>query len=326
MKVIIPNYSQDDNFANNVAYTLTKMGHEVLTVPKPTRLLDHRVMHLMQIAYEKFMPLRLTPQEKWLREVHKQFKPDLVLALTQELNEELLAELRAGGAKTACWWGDTAANMRKQGVLVKHWDAIFIKDSFAAAKMRILGLNASYLPEAMNPDWHIKCYTKINDRICFAGNAYSYRHFLIRRMIDAGIGNIDLYGSRPPRWADQVVKETYRSKFIVKEEKSRIFGESLACINSTSMSEGNSLNCRTFEIAGAAGLQIMEYRQAVEDCFEPGKEILTFQSIEELKELLVRYRRDVRESEAIRNAGWKRANSEHTYAHRLQTIITRIWS
>jgi spore maturation protein CgeB len=278
-------------------------------------------MHLMQIGYEKFFPLKLTPQEKWLKKNHVKLKPDLILALTQELNEELLGELKSAGAVTACWWGDTPANMRKQGLLVKNWDFIFIKDRFAAQKMRTLGLNTVYMPEAMNPDWHKKCYTNINSNVCFAGNAYSYRHFLIRRMLDCGVKDIVLYGSRPPRWSDPLVSRTYQHKFIVKEEKSRIFGESLACINSTSMTEGNSLNCRTFEIAGAAGLQIMEYRQAIEDCFEPGREMLSFSSVEELAELLGRYKRDVREAEEIRMAGYRRANAEHTYRHRLEKIL-----
>lgn len=324
MRFIIPNYSLDDNFANNVAHTLLKMGHEVLTVPKPTQLLDHRVMHMMQIVYDKLFPLQLMPQEKWLKKVHTEFKPDAIIALTQELNEDLLAELRSTGAATISWWGDPPANMRKQGLLVKNWDLVFIKDRYAAFKMRTLGINAHYLPEAMNPDWHKKCYTTIGSNLCFAGNTYNYRHMLIRRLIDAGFSDITLYGDRPPRWADPRVGQKFMNKFIVKEEKSRIFGESLACINSTSMSEGNSLNCRAFEIAGAAGLQIMEYRPAIEDCFEPEKEIVTYSSLEELFDKIKRYGVNVTEAEQIRNRAHTRAHSEHTYEHRLNTIISHI--
>ena len=324
MRFIIPNYSLDDNFTNNVAHTLLKMGHEVLTVPKPTQLLDHRFMHMLQIVYDKVLPMRLMPQEKWLQKVHRDFKPDVVLALTQELDENLLGELRQGGATTISWWGDTPANMRKQGLLVKNWDFIYIKDKYAAFKLRTLGLNAHYLPEAMNPDWHKKLYTQIGTNICFAGSAYNYRHFLIRKLVESGFTDITLYGDRPPRWAVESVKASYMNRFIVKEEKSRIFGESLACINSTAMSEGNSINCRAFEIAGSCGLQVMEYRQAVEDCFEPGKEIVTYASLEELQEKLNKYQTDRPEAERIRNNGYQRALNEHTYEHRLNTILENI--
>jgi spore maturation protein CgeB len=324
MRFIIPNYSQEDNFTNNVAHTLLKMGHEVLTVPKPSSVVDHRFMHILQIVYDKVFPLKLMPQEKWLKKVHHEFKPDVVLALTQQLDESLLQELRNNGAVTVSWWGDTPANMRKQGLLVNGWDYIFIKDNYAAFKMRTVGLNAHYLPEAMNPDWHVKCYSRIGTNLCFAGNAYNYRHYLIRKLIEAGYDDITLYGDRPPRWASEALKGKYMNRFIVKEEKSKVFGESFACINSTAMSEGNSLNCRSFEIAGAGGLQVLEYRPAVEDCFEPGKEIVTYSSFEELTEVLTKYKTDVKEAEMIRSNGNRRALQEHTYKHRLETILKKI--
>jgi spore maturation protein CgeB len=261
------------------------------------------------------------PQEKWLRKTYKTFKPDMVLALTQELDEELLSEMKSAGIRTVAWWGDPPANMRKAGLLVDHWDHIFIKDKYAAFKLNTLDISASYLPEAMNPDWHVKCYSRIGNEICFAGNAYNYRHYLIRKLHEAGIGDVMLYGDRPPRWASEVVKKAYTGKFIVKKEKSRVFGESLACINSTSMAEGDSLNCRAFEIAGAAGLQIIEYRPAVEDCFEPGKELLVYRTIEELIDCIQRAKKDRNGVERIRLAGYERAKAEHTYEHRLKHII-----
>ncbi len=325
MRIIIPNYSLDDNFTNNVAYTLVKMGHEVLTVPKPTQLLSHRMMHLMQIVYDRVMPMRLMPQEKWLRSVHKSYRPDLVLALTQELDEALLSELKQAGAVTVSWWGDTPANMRKQGLLVKNWDWVFIKDRYAAFKLNTLGINAEFLPEAMNPDWHIRNYESIGSNLCFAGNVYNYRHFLIRQLIEHGLTDITLFGDRPPRWAAPEVKAVYKNRFIVKEEKSRIFGESFACINSTAMSEGNSLNCRAFEIAGAAGLQIMEYRPAIEDCFEPEHEIVTYSSVPELVEKVERLKKDSSLAEKVRLAGHRRALSEHTYQHRIDYIFNKVF-
>jgi len=321
MKCIIPSYALPDNFTENVAHALRQMGHEVLTAPVPSRVIDHRVMHVMQLGYEKFMPNRLPPQEKWLLKTYRTFRPDLVIALTHSISEQTLLELQRSGVRTVAWWGDTPANMRKQGLLSYGWDHIFIKDRYAVFKMKTLGLPAHFLPEAMNPDWHRPCATTIGKDIVFAGNAYDYRHFLIRQMLKAGIGHIRLYGNRPPRWSDPAVNECFVGKFIVKEEKSRVFGEALACINSTAMSEGNSINCRTFEIAGAGGLQIMEYRQAIEDCFEPEKEILTFSSIEELADKIRFYGANEASNRTVREAASRRAHAEHTYRHRLETII-----
>jgi len=324
MKFIIPNYSLPDNFAENVAFTLRLMGHEVLTAPKPVQLINDKLMHLMQLSFEKFFPESLTPQEKWLLKVYKEYKPDVVLTLTQSINEEVLLALKKQGIITACWWGDTPANMRKQGLLCNGWDFIFIKDKYAAFKLKTLGLNAFYLPEAMNPQWHKKCYTTLDNSLLFAGNTYDYRHYLIFKLMEAGIKDIKLYGQRPPRWAKKEVKELFLNKFIVKEEKAFHFGSSFACINSTAMTEGNSLNCRTFEIAGCGALQIMEYRPALEDCFEPEKEIVTYSSFDELLFKIDYYKKDAVKAMAVRNGGYDRAVKEHTYQHRLNTIINKI--
>lgn len=321
MRIIVPSYSLPDNFTENVAVTLRMMGHEVLTAPKPVQWIDQRLMHIMQIGYEKFAPNRLTPQERWLLKVYKEFRPEMMIAVTHAVSESTLLTLRKSGCINIAWWGDTAANMRNQGLLCYGWDHIFIKDRYAVFKLQTLGLNASFLPEAMNPMWHKPCYSKINDDVVFAGNTYEYRHFLIRRLLDSGCSSIKQYGNRPPRWADPRLTDLFQHKFIVKEEKSRIFGEALACINSTSMTEGNSINCRTFEIAGAGGFQIMEYRQAIEDCFEPGNEIETFSSVEELLEKLDRYKKDQGAAMVIRENAQKRALNEHTYQHRLEYIL-----
>jgi spore maturation protein CgeB len=137
----------------------------------------------------------------------------------------------------------------------------------------------------------------------------------------AGVKDIKLYGQRPPRWAKEEVKRLFLNKFIVKEEKSYHFGSSFACINSTAMSEGNSLNCRTFEIAGSGALQIMEYREALRDCFEPEKEIVTWSSFDELIDKISYYRNNPQRAMEVRQAAYNRALKEHTYQHRLSNII-----
>ena len=326
MKIIIPNYALEDTFVENVVVTLKAMGHTVITPPIRSKIIGHKYVHILEEVYEKIYPNNYTPQEKWLITTLKQNKADLLIALTQSIKEEILFEAKKRKIITVAWWGDTPANMRKEGLLCYGWDYIFIKDKYAAFKLNTLALNAHYLPEAMNPIWHKPLYTanEINDYILFAGNTYDYRHFLIRQLLNNNITKINLFGYPPPKWADKRLSSIYTKKYIIKEEKSKQFGFALACINSTAMSEGNSINCRAFEIAGAAGLQIMEYRQAIEDCFEPGKEILTFSNIDELIELLNKYSKDKDAAIKIRHAGHKRVLSSHTYEIRLKTIFSQI--
>jgi spore maturation protein CgeB len=107
-------------------------------------------------------------------------------------------------------------------------------------------------------------------------------------------------------------------------EKSRVFGEGAACLNTFPLAEGDSLNCRAFEVAGAAGLQIIEYRPAIEQCFEPGKELVSFKTYEELLGHIERAISHPQEMLPIRKAAAKRALAEHTYRHRLDVILAGI--
>lgn len=324
MRFIIPNYSIPDSFVDNVAFSLRAMGHDVLTAPPRSSILDQRTLHLLQMGYDKFYPSALTHQEKWLRKTYKTFRPDVVLALTQVIKEEILLEIKRDGIVTIAWWGDAPANMSRHGLLCNGWDFIYLKDKFAVSKLRTLDLPAYYLTEAMNPHWHRPVYSDVNSSILFVGNTYDYRHYLICKLISSGEKDIRLFGNKPPRWANPIVNSVFQNRFIIKEEKSLEFGSSAACINSTAMSEGNSVNCRAFEIAGAKGLQIMEYREAIEDCFTPGKEILTYSHFSELKENIERVRKDKHFALTIRENGYKRAISEHTYEHKLGIILSNL--
>jgi spore maturation protein CgeB len=256
----------------------------------------------------------------------KDWIPDIVLALTLAIREEVLAELkRMGTDRCLAWWGDSPANMRRMGLLAEGWDAIYIKDAAAVRKFRAVGLPAALLHEAMNPDWH-RPYDRPRgadaDAVVVAGNYYGYRQILVDKLAEKNVP-LALYGTKPPRWSHRAVRNHFRGRYIVKEEKSRIFSAGLACLNSTSLSEGDSLNCRAFEICGAAGLQLIENKASVQSCFEPEREVLTYDSVGQIIEHVARARREPHWARSVREAGHRRAMSEHTYRHRLVEILSK---
>jgi len=153
------------------------------------------------------------------------------------------------------WWGDRPANSRRFGFVEPLWDLVFIKDANAVEKTRLIRGDVYLLHEAMNPRWHRPLSAQQTDRLVVAGNWYGFRQALVRRLLDDGV-EVDCYGSRPPVWALPEIAAKHKRHYIVREEKSRIFGESLACLNSFQYAEGDSLNCRAFEIAGAGGLAV----------------------------------------------------------------------
>ena len=321
MKILIPNRAGIDSFDDNVAHTLELMGH---TVVRPDRILSrtgHPAIDLGRQMLAKAFPRRWTPLERWAMWAAREHRPQLLLSLTTSLRQEVLEEIRQYGVeRLVAWWGDPPANMQGMGLLAPGWDAIFLKDAAAVAKFRAVGLTADLLHEAMNPTWHKRRFDDIGTDVVVAGNYYGFRQYLVECLMRAGVP-MALYGPPPPRWAGEAIRRAHRGRYIVREEKAYLFGAGLACLNSTDLSEGDSLNCRAFEIAGACGLQLIEDKPVVPQCFEPGAEVLVYRTVSEIVDYVQQARREPAWALAIREAGHRRAHAHHTYEKRLQTIL-----
>lgn len=324
LRILIPYFAASDSFQDNVAHTLRKMGHIVETPTHRFRRNRGRINRILVDTLYAARPDRLEEHETFTVAAARRFKPDLVLCLTQSLRSEVLAELRANG-RTRCvaWWGDAPANMRGMGLLADGWDAIFIKDGLAAQKMRAVGLNAHLMHEASNPDWHFPHGVERTDTLAVVGNYYGYRQILVSRLLDAGV-DLELHGFSPPRWGDPRIRERHTGRYITRTEKSGVFEGALASLNCTAMGEGDSLNCRAFEICGAKGLQLLEDKPSVSLCFDPGKEVLTYRAVEDILEYLARIRAEPQWAEGIREAGRRRVQAEHTYTHRMEHILRAV--
>jgi spore maturation protein CgeB len=322
MRIFLPSRCYSDSFGENVRMTLETMGHEVRTLGQIDPAQYWSFLTRIRRRVSDVLPSERPSREEWdLLKSVRGYRPDVFLSLTQRIHPEILMEIgKWCGGRRVLWWGDPPANSQKWGILDPGWDLVFLKDRTAVGKLRLAGRNASLLHEAMNPEWHKPAASQSNGDIVVAGNYYAYRQAVVLRLMGDGVG-VQLYGPPPPRWADPRIVSRHTGKYIVREEKSRIFGEGMACLNTFSLNEGDSLNCRAFEIAGAAGLQLIESRPAIWDCFDPGKELLVFSTYEELASLIDRARRCPEEMKAIRIAGAKRALAEHTYRHRMDEIL-----
>lgn len=322
MRILIPAHRVPDSFADNVAHTLGNMGHDVYTLP-PRQVFDARLRAeaVRDSVMRRLVRGYVTGPERHALAVAKSVRPDMVLALTQQLAGQTLDDLKRLGVRhRVIWWGDAPANMQQMGVLDDGWDCLFFKDYDCVRKLKRVGLNAHLLHEAHNPDWHRPVASAANDKIVVAGNFYGHRQFIVRRLLDHGIP-VDLYGPPVPRWVDPEIAKIHHHRYLVRDEKSRIFGEGLACLNSMHFSEGNALNCRAFELAGAAALQLIEQRPMIEACFDPGQEVLVFDSLPELFGHVERAQKFPAEVAKVREAGHRRALAEHTYRHRLEHIF-----
>jgi spore maturation protein CgeB len=325
MKIFIPTQYYNDSFADNVRMTLESMGHNVRMLGQVDPSRRWSIFIRFHRRLNEFIPRKGPSQEEsHFLEVAKEYKPDVFLCLTQSVHPEILLELRKYcKGRRVLWWGDCPANSREWGILDQEWDFVYLKDRSAVGKLRLVGRNVYLMHEAMNPAWHKPLAQQNNHEMVVAGSCYAYRQAIVLRLMGDGVG-IQLYGQPPPRWADPRIVRCHTGRYVVCEDKSRVFGEGMACLNTFSLNEGNSLNCRAFEIAGAGGLQMIEARPAISECFDPGKDLLVFETYEELLGHIDRARRYPAEMQVIRDSGVKRALAEHTYRHRLDVILKKL--
>lgn len=321
MRILVAQQYFEDSFVDNVQLTLREMGHEVRTLDI---IAQQQFWSFPRKAFNflnQALPDKPSRQDRKLLEIAKQFSPDLLLSTTGLIHEHILDELgKISNLRRVLWWGDPPANNKKWGFLDPGWDFVYLKDNSAVQKLNLVGRNAFLLHEAMNPNRHKAVATQRNDSLVFAGSYYAFRQAVILRLSNDK-HQCELYGPPPPRWAHPKIKSLHSGKYLAGEEKSRVFGEALACVNTFTLAEGNSLNCRAFEVAGAGGLQLIEHRPAIEECFEPGKELLVFQTYEELLAHVDRAKNFPSEMVRIRQAGARRALADHTYRHRLEVIL-----
>lgn len=189
-----------------------------------------------------------------------------------------------------------------------------------------LGVNAhfasnGYDPKLADPPTHR------TQEIVFVGSRYENRVEMMLHLQDAGIP-VRVYGrgwshhpydrlrmwewNRPnlPAERDVPLKEAYQ-----------IQAGAAGAINIHGLQAG--LAMRTFEVPGMNGLQLID-RPDVEEFYDVGKEVLLYQSNDELVELCQRVISDPQWSESIREAGRKRSLAEHTFFHRAQKM-DRLW-
>ena len=83
----------------------------------------------------------------------------------------------------------------------------------------------------------------------------------------------------------------------------------------------HGLNQRSFEPLACGAVVLNDDLPDLPLCFEPGREILVYQDREELNALAARVRREPAFGSRIAEAGRRRVLAEHTYSHRVQTIL-----
>lgn len=116
----------------------------------------------------------------------------------------------------------------------------------------------------------------------------------------------------------------WSNSFIDFKEMVTILGKSKISISPSMGVKGRQLKLRPFEVTACNTLCICENMPGIENYFIPDKEIVLFDTKEELKEKIEYYLEHDKERIAIAQAGYNRTRNEHLWSHRLNKIFSEV--
>lgn len=259
---------------------------------------------------------------------------DLVLALAQApLGPRAIEAIRAAGALTAFWFVEDRRVFPYWREVAGAYDHVFtIQTGDALTDMRSVGARAvDYLPCAAEPSVHRPLRLSPRDRatfgsdVSFVGAGYRNRREAFRRFLDM---DFRLWGS------DWEGAQAYTGVLerggarVSGEDSVRIWNASKINLNLHSSTycdgvdpRGDFVNPRTFEIAACGAFQIVDRRTLLGAAFEPGREIVTVDSVSEMKDAARYFLDHPAERAAVAEAGRARVLREHTYERRMASLI-----
>ena len=249
------------------------------------------------------------------------FEPDLILAIggfhTPLEVIEALRERRIR-APIVGWVGD-AFGAEAAG-LAALYDLVAHTDSALEARHRDLGFASPtvWLPHAVNPHRRAPRVSRAADMV-FVAAASPDR----RRTVEALAEPIAIYGPgwrRPAPGPHRVLAGR-----VPHRRLARIYAGHAASLNLRNADNVVAgLNQRSFDpyLFGAA--VVADDQPDLERCFEPGTETLVFRSPAQLDALHARLRREPAWIAEVAARGLQRVRAEHTFAHRLAALKSRL--
>lgn len=277
-------------------------------------------------------------------ELALQQHPDLVLALDGlEVDKEQMDQVRRKGIRTAVWLTDDPYYTDLTLPLVQHFDHVFtLEVNCLELYQQACSASVHYLPLGVSPShFHPLAYPSNSRReLSFTGSAYWSRIFYLQpimgQLMQRDFRINGLWWDRMPDYplyADRIdvgtwldpsqTNEVYNgSKIIINLHRSH---EDELVNNNLLKIPGSSPNPRTFEVAASSAFQLTDMREDLPRFYEPGVEIETYSSPNELLDKVHYYLEHEEQRRNIALKGLERTLRDHTYMNRIDQLLTTLF-
>ena len=268
-----------------------------------------------------------------------QLKPDLILVIHGTFTPPALIRYAgAHGIKTVLWLVEDPYEIDDHHKIIEAYDYVFTNEKQAVAAYHPASPRVvSYLPWCCNPCIHkdSEVPSTYHSDLCFVGMGFPHRVRILNAIAPAIkdlnvklIGDWETWGSLHPALKDCVLPVVDDFLEVIKYYNGAKINLNIHR-DPADPPSGNrkqvgatSPNDRVFALAGCGAFQLVDdTRPDVADCFQVGREIITFTDPEDLAEKIHEYLGNDRLRRSIGRAAAKRARREHTYKHRLAHIL-----
>jgi len=267
-----------------------------------------------------------------------EFQPDLVLALAQApLSPKTIASLKSLRVPVAFWFVEDFRTLPYWKDVAGHYDHFFpIQRGEFFEKLRAAGCpDAYYLPQACSLETHRPLRLSPEELgaysadLSFMGAGYYNRKMAFPRLLDF---DFKIWGTG---WELESILGPHiqnGSQHVPTEEAVKIYNAGRINLNLHSSNwhngvnpEGDFVNPRTFEIAACGGFQLVDERSELQELFVADKEIVTFGTLDELRDRVAYYLEHEEERHRISALARARVFAEHTMEHRMNEMLLHIY-
>lgn len=264
-----------------------------------------------------------------LRKLVDACKPDLFLTLFGfDLSTRSLEHLRRSGVPRVCWWLNDPFQFERSMKRTGSYDLIFSNSLGSTEQYRAGGIARAYfLPPACHPSVHrpVPPRHRYAADVCFAGDWSPNREAALSALAERfAVRILGPWGKKlPPR---SPLRSRLLDRFFTPQEMVALFCSAKVVLNLHTWHGkfDHGVNPRLFEAAGCGAYQLVDWKQEIPTLFDCAGEIRCYRETSELvpfiEEALSHEPQRIRIGRAARN----RALSEHTYRHRMATLLERV--
>ena len=314
-----------------IGHGLRTLGHEVEVVLYDERSLVAKVDHKLVIELPSRLGFNRTAalRRKTTARVAVALAdrtPDVVLVIKgDEVDLDVLDQLRRPGVPFVLWLQDELHRTTLNDDDLARFDVIASYSPLDVASLSARGIPASLVAMAYD-DRIAPSRQHPSHDVVFVGARYPSRASVLDALVAAGLPVMARGRAWSPALSDRL--RTFRltagsvpgGPDVDRSTAGQLYLDAAIALNLHGTGH-DGFNPRTFEVCGVGGIEMID-RDDVTELYEPGSELLTFTSTDEVVEAWRRSERDSAWSDGIRRRARARTLADHTFTHRARTLLS----